>query len=86
MRHERDGGGSAAAPEEKRALRDRVSGRLEREGTSRIPGARGRIPDSAGAEEAVDRPEGVDWSLLDEEKIRSIPLLRRLRREAGPEA
>lgn len=30
-----------------------------------------------------DPPDGVDWSLLTDEKIRSIPLLQRLRDETG---
>lgn len=55
MRHDRDAGGSPEVRERKDELRERVWGRLEDEGASRFPGARGRIPNFTGAEEAAAR-------------------------------
>ena len=41
--------------ERKAGLRDRIWTRLEEAGVDRVPGARGRIPNFRGAEEAADR-------------------------------
>ncbi len=55
MRHERDAGGDPEVLERKARLRERIWSRLEEEGVDRFPGARGRIPNFTGAEEAADR-------------------------------
>jgi 5-formyltetrahydrofolate cyclo-ligase len=60
MRHDRDGGGPPEVGQRKDELRRRIWGRLEDEGASRFPGARGRIPNFTGAEEAADRLAGTE--------------------------
>jgi 5-formyltetrahydrofolate cyclo-ligase len=46
----------------KRSVRERVWALLEREGAARFPGARGRIPNFAGAEAAAERLAGLpEW-------------------------
>lgn len=55
MRHDRDAGGDPETLERKARLRDRVWTRFEEEGAERFPGARGRIPNFTGAEEAAER-------------------------------
>lgn len=63
MRHDGDGGESPEVLEQKAALRDRIWSRLEERGASRFPGARGRIPNFEGAEEAAERLAGTAaWS------------------------
>jgi 5-formyltetrahydrofolate cyclo-ligase len=47
----------------KQAVRERIWSRLEREGVARFPGARGRIPNFAGAETAAERLSGLpEWT------------------------
>lgn len=59
----RDGPG---AGEQKRRLRDRVWTRLEGSDAERFPGARGRIPNFRGAEEAAERLRDTDaWIRAD---------------------
>lgn len=53
-----DDAASGAARADKQRLRDHVWTRLEREGVERFPGARGRIPNFTGAEEAAERLRG----------------------------
>lgn len=60
MRHDRDAGGDPEVLERKARLRDRVWTRFEEEGVERFPGARGRIPNFPGAEEAADRLRSTD--------------------------
>lgn len=55
MRHDGDAGGDPEVLERKARLRDRVWTRFEEEGIERFPGARGRIPNFPGAEEAAER-------------------------------
>lgn len=55
MRHDRDAGGDPEVLERKARLREAVWSRLEEEGVDRFPGARGRIPNFTGAEEAAER-------------------------------
>jgi 5-formyltetrahydrofolate cyclo-ligase len=54
-RHDADAGGPRALLAAKAALRERTWRALERHGASRFPGARGRIPNFAGAEAAAER-------------------------------
>lgn len=44
----------------KQALREEIWALLEREGVARFPGARGRIPNFTGAEDAAERLAGLD--------------------------
>lgn len=44
----------------KQQLRERIWARLQEEGVARFPGARGRIPNFVGAEQAARRLEGLD--------------------------
>lgn len=53
--HDHDAGGPPDVLARKRALRERIWARLEEEGAARFPGARGRIPNFRGAEEAAER-------------------------------
>jgi 5-formyltetrahydrofolate cyclo-ligase len=51
-----------ARSDTKQKVRDRVWATLEREGAARFPGARGRIPNFRGAEEAAQRlGERAEW-------------------------
>lgn len=54
-RHDQDAGGDPDVLEHKARLRQQVWSDLEESGVSRFPGARGRIPNFTGAEEAADR-------------------------------
>lgn len=53
-RHDRDAGGPEEVLQQKAELRDRIWTELEASGASRFPGARGRIPNFDGAEEAAE--------------------------------
>lgn len=53
--HAADAGGDAAALAAKQTLREEVWDVLEAEGLARFPGARGRIPNFAGAADAAER-------------------------------
>jgi 5-formyltetrahydrofolate cyclo-ligase len=51
-----------APSDAKQIVRERVWARLEREGAARFPGARGRIPNFRGSEEAAERlAERREW-------------------------
>jgi len=54
-RHDRDAGGDPELLERKAGLRDRVWSALEESDADRFPGARGRIPNFVGAEQAAER-------------------------------
>jgi 5-formyltetrahydrofolate cyclo-ligase len=54
-RHDHDAGGDRGLLEAKAALRDAVWGRLEDAGVARFPGARNRISNFVGAEQAAER-------------------------------
>lgn len=58
-RHDRDAGGDPALREAKAALRERIWDTLTAAGVARFPGARGRIPNFAGAEAAAARLAGL---------------------------
>jgi 5-formyltetrahydrofolate cyclo-ligase len=61
-RHDHDAGGDRELLERTAELRDRIWSRLEESDVSRFPGARGRIPNFAGAEEAAERLRGrPEW-------------------------
>lgn len=53
--HDHDAGGDAAVLQAKADLREEVWAALEDAGAARFPGARNRIPNFTGAEEAADR-------------------------------
>lgn len=53
--HAADAGGDPAALAAKQALREEAWDALEAEGLARFPGARGRIPNFAGAADAAER-------------------------------
>ena len=59
-RHDADAGGSPELLAAKAALRDRTWRTLEERGAARFPGARGRIPNFAGAESAAERLRGTE--------------------------
>jgi 5-formyltetrahydrofolate cyclo-ligase len=62
-RHDADAGGSRALRAAKAGLRERVWSGLERSAVARFPGARGRIPNFRGAEDAAERLRATDaWS------------------------
>lgn len=66
MRHDRDAGGDAELLEQKARLREEVWSRLEDAGVDRFPGARGRIPNFTGAEQAAERLRGTGvWRRAD---------------------
>jgi 5-formyltetrahydrofolate cyclo-ligase len=54
-RHDHDAGGDPGLLAAKAALRDQVWGALEAANVTRFPGARNRISNFAGAEDAADR-------------------------------
>jgi 5-formyltetrahydrofolate cyclo-ligase len=58
-RHDRDAGGDAEVLAAKAALREQVWDALQTAGASRFPGARGGIPNLAGAEVAAERLRGT---------------------------
>lgn len=58
--HHADAGGDPEALAAKQALREEVWGALEDAGAARFPGARGRIPNFAGAAEAAARLGDTD--------------------------
>lgn len=58
--HSADAGGDAGILEAKRELREEVWAALADAGVARFPGARGRIPNFAGAEDAAERLRGLD--------------------------
>lgn len=60
MGHDRDAGGDPETLERKARLRAKIWSRLEEEGVDRFPGARGRIPNFAGAEAAAERLTATD--------------------------
>ncbi len=57
--HDHDAGGDPALLEAKAALRAEVWSRLEEEGVARFPGARNRISNFRGAEEAAEQLRGA---------------------------
>lgn len=66
MGRHRDAGGDPELLERKARLRDRIWTRFEEEGEERFPGARGRIPNFTGAEEAAERLRSTDaWGAAD---------------------
>lgn len=60
QRHDRDAGGDPDLLDRKAGLRERVWSRLEDSDASRFPGARGRIPNFVGAEEAAEALRGEE--------------------------
>jgi 5-formyltetrahydrofolate cyclo-ligase len=58
--HSADAGGDPAVLDAKRALREEAWEALREAGVARFPGARGRIPNFTGAEEAAERLAGTD--------------------------
>jgi 5-formyltetrahydrofolate cyclo-ligase len=58
--HSADAAGDPAVLAAKRALRDEVWSWLEEAGVARFPGARGRIPNFAGAADAAEHLRGLD--------------------------
>src|SRR5262245_842176 len=65
-RHDADAGGSPELLAAKAALRERTWRALEERGAARFPGARGRIPNFAGAESAAERLRGTAaWQRAD---------------------
>jgi 5-formyltetrahydrofolate cyclo-ligase len=70
----------------KQEVRERIWSLLEREGVSRFPGARGRIPNVRGAERAADRlAELSEWQAADVVKSNpdapQLPVRRRARKD-----
>ncbi|MDX1568652.1 MAG: 5-formyltetrahydrofolate cyclo-ligase [Longimicrobiales bacterium] len=62
-RHDHDAGGDPEILEAKASLREEVWSRLEEENAARFPGAEGRIPNFAGADEAAERLRQIDpWN------------------------
>ena len=57
--HDHDAGGDPVVLRAKAALRDEVWSRLESAGVSRFPGARNRISNFSGAEQAAERLRGT---------------------------
>ena len=61
-RHDHDAGGDPEVLERKAELRDRIWSALEDSDASRFPGARGRIPNFVGTEDAAERLRGrAEW-------------------------
>lgn len=58
--HARDAGGDPATLSTKQALREEVWAALADAGAARFPGARGRIPNFTGAEDAAERLRGTE--------------------------
>jgi 5-formyltetrahydrofolate cyclo-ligase len=72
--------------DDKEGVRERVWQRLQDEGASRFPGARGRIPNFKGAEAAAERlAELPEWQAADVVKANpdapQLPVRRRARRD-----
>lgn len=57
--HDADAGGDPATLDRKASLRDEVWSALENAEVARFPGARGRIPNFAGAADAAERLRGI---------------------------
>ncbi len=97
--HSRDAGGDADLLTAKRALRDRVWSSLSEAGVVRFPGARGRIPNFRGAEDAAARlleawpraelikanPDSPQWPVRSAALARGTRVLMAVPRLAGPQ-